>query len=130
VVTKCCEVKTVEAKATKEAGAAVATKGSAAVSGSGQAAATKQTITQTNTQSVGDITGNDNIIGLPDETGTVVRQPIGGGQVNEALNVNVPVNVQITGVTLNPAVAWNGGQANTGAGDVTSTELAVLLAPP
>jgi hypothetical protein len=125
VVTKCCEVKTVEAKEAKkehkEEGAAVATKGSAAVSGSGQAAVTKQTITQTNTQSVGDVTS-------PDDA-TVGNSVTFLDQTNDALNVNVPVNVQIAGLTLNPAVAWNGGQANTGSGDVTSTELVVPLMP-
>ena len=115
VVTKCCEVKTVEAKKVeaKEAGAAVATKGSAAVSGSGQAAVTKQTITQSNTQSVGDVTGDGNTITFATQT-------------NDALNVNVPINVQIKDMTINPAVAWNGGQANTGSGDVTDTDAVII----
>ena len=61
-MTKCCEVKTVEAKklrGSQGSGRCSRYEASAAVSGSGQAAVTKQTITQSNTQSVGAITGDE-----------------------------------------------------------------------
>jgi hypothetical protein len=62
---------------------------------------------------VGAITGDGNTITFE-------------AQTNDAANINVPVNVQIKDITINPAVAWNGGQANTGSGDVTNTETEVI----
>jgi hypothetical protein len=120
VVTQCCEVKTVkamhempavkEAKEAKEvkgeemgAAAAVATKGSAAVVGSGQASVAKQTIGD-QTQTVGAITNS----GDGSITVTFAAQT--------AVNANVPINVQIKDSQFNPAIAWGDSQAATNGG--------------
>ena len=119
VVTQCCEVKTVkamhempvkEAKEAKEvkgeemgAAAAVATKGSAAVVGSGQASVATQTIGD-QTQTVGAITASDSA------TVTV------NFASQTAVNANVPINVQIKDSQFNPAIAWGDSQAATNGG--------------
>ena len=111
VVTQCCEVKEVkgvkevkEAKEAKEKMAPVVAKGEAAAAasnvGSGQAAATTQTIKQSNTQTIKTGAVTDSV---PDSTF------IGGDQTNIALNTNVPINLQVKDIQ----VAWNGGQAGT-----------------
>ena len=123
VVTKCCEVKVVtvkaehkEGKEAKEAGAAVATKGSAAVSGSGQASVSKQTSTITQTQSVGAITNSG------DGTVTVQFAP----QTATNVQANVPVNIQVKNLELNPAIAWgDASQAATNGGSNSVTVPAV-----
>jgi hypothetical protein len=113
VVTQCCAVKEVkvvkevkEVKEAKEAkermDPAVAKVGAAAINvGSGQAAATTQSIKQSNTQTV--------------TTGAIANSApdslfIGGDQTNTAYNTNVPVNIQVKDIQ----VAWNGGQAGSG----------------
>jgi hypothetical protein len=130
VVKQCCEVKEVKAMhampmwkpempvkavavkpvAVKEAAAPAV----AAVIGSGQASTStqsiKQTVTQTNTQSVGAISGNDNTINGFSVDGTLPTQPITTStqtNTNTAVNANVPVNIQVKDV----AVAWNNSTA-------------------
>ena len=112
VVTQCCEVKEVKeakevkmmpVKEAKEEMAPVVAKGEAAAAasnvGSGQAAATTQTIKQ------GDVT-----------TGPVTNSGSGDIYIDQtnrpATQTNVPINLQVKDIQ----VAWNGGQA--GAGNV------------
>ncbi len=98
VVTKCCEVKT-EVKAAawvhppiKAAAGAVATDGAAATTG-GQAV--NQQITQSNTANVA-IDGDNNAVEI--------------NQGNIAGQIAVPIKIDIKDITINPALAWNGGQ--------------------
>ena len=107
---KAVAVKAVAVKpvAVKEAAAPAA----AAVIGSGQASTStqsiKQTVTQTNTQSVGAISGNDNTINGVFDGALVGQFPISSQtNTNSATNANVPVNIQVKDV----AVAWNNSTA-------------------
>jgi len=119
VVTKCCEVKEVkEVKAApvkdwdhkdgKPTAGAVAMGGAAATTG-GQAV--NQEIKQKNEAAV-TINGDSNIVTI--------------NQGNIAGQIAVPIKIDIKDVTINPAVAWNGGQATTG-GDNTKTEAVPAL---
>ena len=112
VVTKCCEVKVVKAaepkghmegKEGKET-AAVATKGSAAAAGADGTQATTTTqsngaITQTNTQSV---IGNNNSVFFAPQTNTA-----------DPSNTNIPVNLVVKDVQINPTIAWDASTTNT-----------------
>ena len=95
-----------EAKEGKEAKetAAVATKGSAAAAGADgtQAAVTTQSngaITQTNTQLV---LGDNNTVTFATQTNTA-----------DPSNVNIPVNLVVKDVQINPTIAWDASTTNT-----------------
>ena len=103
MVTKCCEVKEVkvvkaakEAKEAKEEGAAVATKGGVAANNGGIAAS--QELKQSNDANV-KIDGDNNVVTID--------------QTNEAYQTQaiVPIKINIEDITINPNIAWNGGQA-------------------
>jgi hypothetical protein len=93
--------------AVKPVAKAVAAPAAAAVIGSGQASTAtqvlKQTVTQTNNQSVGPITGDGNRINSP-ALPTAVAPPDGSTisqtNTNVAVNANVPVNIQVKNVAV------------------------------
>ncbi len=117
VVTKCCEVKA-EAKAAAwvhppvypwvhpPVAGAVATDGAAATTG-GQAV--NQQVAQENNAAVA-IDGDNNLV----ET----------NQGNIAGQIAVPI--QIKDVTINPAIAWNGGQAAADGSSIENTETEII----
>ena len=98
VVTKCCEVKEVKAakeeKAEAKAGA-VATKGGVAANNGG--IAVSQELKQSNEANV-KIDGDNNVVDII--------------QSNDATQMSlvIPVKVNIEDITINPNLAWNGGQ--------------------
>jgi putative intracellular protease/amidase len=106
VVTKCCEVKevkTVAAAAAKPAAGAVATKGGVAANNGG--IAVSQELKQSNEAKV-TVDGDNNIV--------TIRQLNNADQVS----LVVPVKINIEDITINPNLAWNGGQI----GDNTATD--------
>jgi len=98
VVTKCCEVKEVKAakeeKAEAKAGA-VATKGGVAANNGG--IAVNQELKQSNEAKV-TIDGDDNIV------------TIDQANFADQTSVVMPVKINIEDITINPNLAWNGGQ--------------------
>jgi hypothetical protein len=99
VVTKCCEVKT-EVKAApvkdgKPAAGAVATKGGVAANNGG--IAVSQELKQSNEANV-KIDGDNNVVDIIQSNSA------------EQMSLVVPVKINIEDITINPNLAWNGGQ--------------------